>query len=154
MANVTIDIPVSAPRSDPKPHEALTRSLHWATAALVVLLYGLYVVWEQVPKGDFRHLLIVSHLSLGAMLTVVLAGRLGWRSSHRSSRLAHDAGLQGLAARAMHLLLYVLLIAQVLLGWNFRWAQGQPVSVFGLPIPSPFSYPAGAGTRSRSCITG
>lgn len=144
MANVTIDAPIPAHRSDPKPHDALTRSFHWATAALVFLLYGLYLVWEQLPRGNFKHILIVSHLSFGAVLTVVLAGRIVWRSSNGSSRLAHGAGLQGLAARAMHLLLYVLLVAQALLGWNFRWAQGQPMSVFGVLIPSPFSYPAGA----------
>ncbi len=144
MTDLTAGIPASPPRQEAEPHDALTRSFHWATASLVVLLYGLYLVWERVPKGDVKHLLIVSHLSLGAVLTVVLVGRLVWRSSSSSSRLVHEAGLRGLAARVVHLMLYGLLIAQVLLGWNFRWAQGQSMSVFGLPVPSPFGYPAGA----------
>ena len=144
MTDLTAGIPASPPRPRVEPHDALTRSFHWATASLVVLLYGLYLAWERVPKGDVKHLLIVAHLSFGAVLTIVLAGRLVWRSSGSSSRLVHEAGLRGMAARAVHLALYGLLIAQVLLGWNFRWAQGQPMSVFGLSIPSPFGYPAGA----------
>ena len=144
LTNAAIDIPVSPPRSATKPHDTLTRAFHWATAALVFVLYGLYLVWERTPKGDLKHLLVVSHLSLGAALTLVLAGRIVWRSSSLSSRRVHKAGLGGLSARAVHASLYVLLVAQVLLGWNFRWAQGQPMSVFGMTVPSPFAYPAGA----------
>ena len=129
--------------SDGEPHDALTRWFHWATAILVVTLYGLYLVWERLPKGDPKHFLIVSHLSLGAVLTVLLIGRIVWRSSPMSSAQAHDR-LQGLMARVVHVSLYVMLAAQVLLGWNFRWAQGQPMSVFGLPVPSPFDYPTEA----------
>ena len=144
LTNAAIDIPVSPPRPATKPHDTLTRSFHWATASLVFVLYGLYLVWERMPKGDPQHLLIVSHLSLGAVLTLVLGGRIAWRSSGLSSRIVHEPGLRGLVARAVHASLYVLLVAQVLLGWNFRWAQGQPMSVFGATIPSPFAYPAGA----------
>ena len=143
MTDAAIEASLSPARPDGEPHDALTRSFHWATAFLVVTLYGLYLVWERLPKGDAKHLMIVSHLSLGAVLTAVLVGRIAWRSSPKSTAQAHD-GLQGLAARAVHLLLYVALAGQVLLGWNFRWAQGQPMSVFGLLVPSPFGYPDGA----------
>ena len=144
MANVTVDDHVPSSSHGSKSHDVLTRSFHWTTAALVLILYSLYVIWEQLSKGDFKHILIVAHLSLGALLTIVLLGRLIWRSSSLSSRQAREPGLQGAAARVVHLTLYLLLIAQVLLGWNFRWAQGQPMSVFGILIPSPFGYPAGA----------
>ena len=143
MTDSAIETSTSPALSDGAAHDALTRWFHWGTAILVLTLYGLYLVWEQLPKGDAKHLLIVSHLSFGAVLTVVLVGRVVWRSSPMSSRQTHD-GLQGLAARAVHVLLYVMLAAQVLLGWNFRWAQGQPMSVFGLLVPSPFGYPAEA----------
>lgn len=111
MTDPTVDVPALPRRPGAEHHDALTRSFHWATASLVVLLYGLYLAWERAPRGDFRHLLIVSHLSLGALLTAVLAGRVVWRSSGPSSRLDHEAGLRGVVARAVHLALYGLLIA-------------------------------------------
>ena len=150
MTDSAIETSTSPALSDEGSHDALTRWFHWATAVLVLTLYGLYLVWEQLPKGDAKHLMIVSHLSFGAVLTVVLVGRVVWRSSPMSSSQLHD-GLQGLAARAVHVLLYVMLGVQVLLGWNFRWAQGQPMSVFGLLVSSPFDY--SAYTRHAIAIT-
>ena len=126
------------------PYDRLTRALHWATAVLVVLLYGLYVAWGWMPKGTARHLAIVLHMSLGIALTVVLLGRIAWRLSPRSTRQPQRAGLDGLASHGVHLLLYALLIVQALSGWTFRWAQGEELSFFGLLIASPFEFPSGA----------
>ncbi len=135
---------VALPLAHAEPHDRLTRAFHWATAVLVVLQYGLYLAWEQMPKGTARHFAIVLHMSLGIALTAVLLGRIAWRLSSRSTALPHGGGLQALASRSAHLLLYGLLVAQALTGWTFRWAQGEELSFFGLLIASPFGFPAGA----------
>ena len=50
-----------------------------------------------------------------------------------------EAGWVKLASRAVHYLLYGLLVVQAGLGFGFRWAQGHPLSFFGLfAIPGPF----------------
>ncbi len=70
----------------------------------------------------------------------MIIGRIAWRLSPRSVSRNH-AGWQGVAAHTVHLLLYVLLGIEVVLGWNFRWAQGEALSFFGLfTIPAPAVY--------------
>jgi cytochrome b561 len=50
-----------------------------------------------------------------------------------------EAGWVKLASKATHYLLYTLLVIQVGLGFTFRWAQGEPLSFFGLVvIPGPY----------------
>ena len=136
--------PEALPLARTEPYDRLTRAFHWATAVLVVLLYGLYLAWEQMPKGTARHLAIVSHMSLGIALTALLLGRIVWRLSPRSTPQPHGGGLKAVASRGVHLLLYVLLVVQALTGWNFRWAQGDELSFFGLMIASPYAFPSGA----------
>lgn len=131
------------PLTPTEPYDRLTRAFHWATAVLVVLLYGLYLAWEQTPKGTAHHLAIVLHMSLGIALTAVLFGRIAWRLSPRSVPQPHAGGLEGFASRGVHLLLYGLLVVQAVSGWNFRWAQGEELSFFGLLISSPYGFPPG-----------
>ncbi len=141
---MTTDV-IVPPRADPRRsagrYDALTRALHWITAVLVVTLYGLAQLWGFAGKGTpLRHGMQLTHVSLGVLLTLVLVVRIFWRASSASTRLA-NAGWSGLAAKAVHLLLYALLATQAFLGWNFQWSIGQPLSFFGLfPIPSPFDY--------------
>jgi cytochrome b561 len=69
----------------------------------------------------------------------VILTRIVWRwlPGHQLSSL--QAGWVKLASKAVHYLLYLLLLAQAGLGFAFRWAQGHPVSFFGLfGIPGPF----------------
>ena len=62
--------------------------------------------------------------------------------SHSSAR-----GSVRLASKAVHYLLYLLLVAQAATGFAFRWAQGHPVEFFGLfGIPGPYGA-AGRPTR-------
>lgn len=46
--------------------------------------------------------------------------------------------LIGYIARIMHHALYVLIVAEVALGFLTRWADNQALSFFGLLIPCPF----------------
>ena len=124
-----------------KSHDLATRGLHWATALLVLTLYGLSLAWERMPKGGPKHLAIVTHMSLGILLTFVLIIRIAWRLSPRSTPQDREPGVRGLVARVMHMALYVCLVLQVLSGWNFHWAEGEPLSFFGLLIMPPFDYP-------------
>lgn len=134
----------SAPASRPA-YDRPTRMLHWATVLLVSTLYGLAQTWGFLPRGTpARHLMQVTHVSLGLILTAVILARIVWRLSPASTPQDH-AGLEGLAARAVHLLLYLLIAGEIALGWSFRWAQGEPLSLFGLfAIPAPWTFPASA----------
>lgn len=76
-------------------------------------------------------------MSLGAVLTVILIIRLVWRPFFGRKFPEKTPTIFDRGARALHFLLYVLLAAQMPLGFFTRWTDNQPLNVFGLLIPSP-----------------
>lgn len=118
-------------------YDRLTITLHWLTAGIVLYQFICAQIWDFFSKPT-HHLIIVSHTSFGIVLAVVLVARLLWRATS-GRRLEHGSSLQDRLARAAHHLLYVLLAAEVVLGFLFRWSGHSPLSFFGLVIASPFA---------------
>jgi cytochrome b561 len=124
-------------------YDRLTIALHWLTAALVIALFALAETWSFFPR-DIRKLGQSLHISLGLLLTAVLIVRLLWRGSQGRRLPPAASGLQHWAAKAAHYALYALLAAQVMLGFLYRWAQGEPFLFFGLfAVPSPVAIDPG-----------
>ena len=112
-------------------------ALHWATALLVVTQFALAETWDWFAKptqGSMQGL----HMSFGVVLTLVIVARLVWRlmPGHQISSL--EIGWVRIAAKAVHYLLYGLLVVAVALGFAVQWSRGHPVNLFGLGIPGPF----------------
>lgn len=85
-----------------------------------------------------RHTLQALHVSLGLVLILVLAWRIGWRIGPSRRLPPADTGWVEVAARGVHYLLYALLICLVIAGLFNRWLHGDPMTFFGLfTIPSP-----------------
>jgi cytochrome b561 len=119
-------------------YDPVAIALHWATAVLVFALFGLAISWDSFAKPT-QETLQSLHVSLGVVLAAVVVARLVWRliPGHQVGSL--ETGWVKLASKGAHYLLYVLLVAQVALGFLFRWAQGHPAGFFGLfAIPGPF----------------
>ena len=112
-------------------YDTVAIALHWVTALLVVVLFGMAITWDYFPHATADEIQSV-HVSLGVLLTAVIVARLAWRlmPGHQISSL--EVGWVRLASKGVHYLLYALLAAQAALGFLFRWAQGHPVSFFGL----------------------
>ena len=106
----------------------------------MVTLFALAELWGFLPHGTLlRRGMQSVHISLGMLLAVVFILRLVWRSAFAKRIPSATTGLQHTAATAMHLALYGLLIAQLVLGFLYRWAEG-PVSFFGLfSLPPPLA---------------
>jgi cytochrome b561 len=112
-------------------------ALHWLTALLVVVLFGMALIWDYFAHATAETLQSV-HVSLGVLLAVVIVARLGWRLVPGHQMPSLEVGWVRAASKGVHYLLYALLVAQVALGFVFRWAQGRPTEFFGLfAIPSP-----------------
>lgn len=113
-------------------------ALHWLTAALVVVQFALAVSWDYFSKATRQGMESV-HISLGVLLTAVILARIAWRLMPGHQRPAIVSGWVRIASKAVHYLLYALLVAQAALGFAFRWGQGHAVSFFGLfGIPGPY----------------
>ena len=118
--------------------------LHWLTAFLVLLQFGLAELWDFAARPT-KHLMIVGHMSFGILLTAVLIVRIVWRllPGHRVEPAT--TGIVEFASRIVQSLLYLLLCAQAGLGFVLRWSGHEAMSFFGLLIPpffAPFSKPA------------
>ena len=116
-------------------YDTPTIALHWATALLVALLWAIGETIDFAPKGPLRLDYIALHIVLGALLGLVLLGRLAWRHTRGARLPVEGPRLLALAAQAVHWLLYLLVAGTVALGLATAWVQGR--SVFGLfSLPS------------------
>jgi cytochrome b561 len=120
-------------------HNGVAIFLHWGTAILVLFQFISAEFWDFFPHPQ-KHLLIISHMSLGILLTALLLARIIWRLTPGHRVRPTETGIEALAAKAMHLGLYVLLAAQMLLGFLTRWTDNHPLNFFGLLLPSPLGH--------------
>jgi cytochrome b561 len=121
-------------------YDRVTIGLHWVTAALVLVLFGTAWLWNNTPREWGLHRLEDVHVSLGIALAVALAARLLWRAFAGRRLAAVGNAVTGTLSKLVHGLLYVLLAAQVGLGFSLRWLQGEEFSFFGLfSVPQLFA---------------
>jgi cytochrome b561 len=122
---------------DGTDHDNVAVALHWATALLVLIQFLLAETWGYFSRPAHESMQSL-HVSLGVLFTAIVVTRMVWRliPGHQVSSL--EIGSVRIASKVVHYLLYALLLAQAVTGFLFRWAQGHPVSFFGLPIPAPF----------------
>lgn len=108
----------------------VARGLHWLMAVLLV------VQWFSGEYDDW--LGVRNHMSLGVTLMALVLIRLAWRVTHPAPPPPATApGYERAAARVVHVLWYVLLIAMPLSGILWRQFRAKATSWFGvfdLPI--------------------
>jgi len=105
-------------------YDRRTIVLHWVTAALVVLLWGIAQVIDLFPKGSPRIAARSVHISLGLLLGVVLIMRILWRIRRGRRLPSANQGAMGYLAKTVHILLYVAVVSVVVLGISNAWARG------------------------------
>mgnify|MGYP003507926535 FL=1 len=120
-------------RNSSSAYGLLSIVLHWLMAVGVFGMFalGLWMVeldyysrwYKQAPD---------LHKSIGLCLLALMLLRFGWRQlSPRPLPLAsHTASIQRVS-KAVHLLLYVGLLALMLSGYLISTAEGRGISVFG-----------------------
>jgi superoxide oxidase len=112
------------------PYDPLSRALHWTTAVLVLATFVLSL-WPGLVEGSGA-----LHRSLGLALLFVVLLRLGWRlTAGWGGARPGGAGVGGFAAKAVHSMLYAMLLAVPLLGWLHLNSKGIGASMFGLHLP-------------------
>ena len=129
---------------DGTDYDRVAIALHWATALLVIVQFALGQAWGWFPRPT-RHLMVVTHMSLGIILTAVVVTRVLWRFGLGHQASSVEAGWVKIASKSVHYLLYALLMAEAVLGFLSRWQGNEAMSLFGLQIPPPFT---GAGRKA------
>ncbi len=119
-----------------------SRFAHWGGALLVLLLLGLGLVFEEMPRGPDRGAVKQLHVALGTLCVVPLLMRIGWRV--RSARSGGpdplSAGVLRFVEKGTHVLLLLVLLVLVLTGPLSIWLEGDPLRVYDwFSVPSPFA---------------
>ena len=121
-------------------YSAVAQALHWATAILVVaaFIFGPGGSEERVyatARDAERQL----HETLGLCVLVLTIIRLLWRSFDTQPDPPELARWMDLAAQAVRVALYLLLLVLPLTAIAGAWLEGHPLTLLaGLRIASPF----------------
>jgi cytochrome b561 len=137
MSVTDFHIPDRARLDAASRYDGVSISLHWATALLVLLQFALAESWGFFPR-PVHHVMISLHMSFGLLLAGVILLRIIWRWRFGRSLPPTGHGLLDAAAKALHYVLYVLVAAEIPLGFATRWTDNHALSFFGFLVPSPF----------------
>ncbi|MBI3441446.1 MAG: cytochrome b/b6 domain-containing protein [Proteobacteria bacterium] len=121
--------------NSPTQYGAVTKTFHWGTALIVIFLLALGLFMGDLPNGTLKLQAFNLHKSLGITVLVLTLCRFCW---HLISRFPGPVETlkpwENLLSKILIKSLYVLLIAQPLIGWIFSSAAGRSVHVFGLAV--------------------
>ena len=107
--------------------------LHWSIATLIAVQFALGWSMPHIGRNTRPDTLINLHFSVGMVILLLVIVRLAWRLKRPVPPAATSVPFwQQRTARAVHLLLYVLLIAIPVLGWLSASGRNFPVSLFGV----------------------
>ncbi len=114
----------------------VARTLHWLVFFLVAGQILIGWTMPHIRPGVPQEGLVGWHLSIGALLMLVVVVRIAWRLV-RPAPPAQMAGWERVLAALTHLALYALLIVIPVLGWAAAGFFGYHLRLFGLiPLPA------------------
>jgi cytochrome b561 len=111
-------------------------ALHWTIALAILCNFLLGVYMSGLAISPAKLTLYSYHKWLGVTIFMLVLVRVAWRLGHRPPPLPPMPAWQRSAARASHVLLYLLTLAVPVAGWLFSSASGfQTVWLGLLPLP-------------------
>ena len=98
---------------------AVAMTLHWVLAAMILFMLGLGFFMTRLDETDERTFALFQlHKSIGLTILMLSVVRLAWRLANPIPALPVDMrAWERFAARGVHVLFYVLMIAVPLMGW-------------------------------------
>ena len=110
----------------------IARILHWLIFLLVAgMLMGGFSL-SYLPSNEFKSFVISIHKSTGFIVFLLMIARLSWRLYSPPPRDLGESLVLNYAAHVLHIVLYILLFLQPLVGILMSQTYGYPVSVFGI----------------------
>ena len=123
--------------SHPASYTRTAISLHWLVAFAIAATFSVGVYMQELPLSPDKLKIYSWHKWTGVTIFLLVSLRLVWRLTHRPpGPPASMPAWQRAAARIIHFLLYVLMVAVPLSGWLMSSAKGFQTVYFGvLPLP-------------------
>lgn len=111
-------------------------ALHWLIALAIFVTFPLGVYMSDLPLSPERIKLFSWHKWLGITILVLAVLRLLWRAAHKPPPAVSMPRWQRFSSSAVHVLLYLLIVAIPLSGWLMSSAKGVQTVWFGvIPLP-------------------
>jgi cytochrome b561 len=118
--------------NDSSRYGSVSQWLHWTTVALVIVLLAMGNAFE-IETDEPGSALFYWHSSLGVLVFVLAAARIGWLLFSRPPALPRSTSrLFRVLARSTHVALYALLFALPISGWLTASSEGASVPFFGI----------------------
>ena len=115
----------------PSHYDRVMRAVHWMTLLLVAGAFTAIWIADPALVGAYVRPVVQIHRSLGLTVAALTIFRLVWRWHARIPALPADLPvLQKIGARAVEGVLYVLLLAQPVVGLLYTNAYGQRANLF------------------------
>lgn len=138
---ITPSITTSSIATDRFRYDTFTQALHWLTLIAVAGVFVSGQMMEDMPRGAAKAQLIGLHMSVGLLVLTFTVLRLARRIAVPQPDPIPGAPLVQMAAKAMHLTLYLLLFIVPIAGVAMVWAKGRTVGFFGLFTLPPLIQP-------------
>jgi cytochrome b561 len=106
--------------------------LHWVMAILLIALVSIGLYMTDLPNNLLKLKLYGLHKEFGFLVLMLAIIRMSWRLTNISPSLATLNLFERLAARTIHWIFYILMLALPITGWMITSAADLPVSFFGL----------------------
>lgn len=128
-------------RNSSDGYGAVAMTLHWAVVILVFCAWLTGQFGDVLPRGPQREAGEFIHIFLGLAILALVAARLCWRLADPPPPEDPAIGRWSeRAARAIHYIMYALLVAAPIAGIVLQFARGHALPVFGLAeIASPWA---------------
>ena len=127
-------------RNDPQHFGLISRVIHWAMALLILGMLVLGTKLAQMQPGLANLWLFGLHKTFGLATLSLVAVRIVWHQiSPPPAPLGRPEAWTNRAARLVHRLIYLLLLAIPLSGWIASSATGLDVVFAGLWVIPPIA---------------
>ena len=119
----------------PTRYGTISRFFHWSIGALII-----WQILSMAAKNTLGResalagFMVGSHASVGFIIFLLVWLRVGWALINRGRRPVHGDGLLGLAARAGHFVLYLLMLFIPTVAVLRAFGGERPFTVFGIQL--------------------
>jgi len=117
---------------------SLSIKMHWLMFILIAATFAFIECRVFFEKGtETRDLFKMWHFMLGLLVLVMVLIRLYFRLTQITPKITPPlSSIQNIAAKGVHIALYVFMIAMPVAGWFMLSAFGKPIPFFGLELPA------------------
>jgi cytochrome b561 len=131
-----MSLPAGAPLSQPiVSYDRIVRLLHWATAALLLVVFGIGISMTRWVAEDDRIRVYSWHEWAGLTVFALTAIRV-WRRTRGSAPAIDLPRFERLVRAVVHTAIYLVLIVQPIVGYMMTSAFGFEIVYLGLvPLP-------------------